>query len=265
MGVLGILEIAMVLYLTEWRKHFWTYVSDKNLEGFILYLGIFTGVALLLCVIVATATYTGTRAAIAWRQILNERAIKLQHINVENVTQRIQEDCSKYPDLVMTIGYGVLKATVYLVVFSIALCVEFNYIYLLLITAYAILATVVAKKIGNPLIKLNYQMQQTEATYRGNITAPNFKDCIMIQLSLARKLKHLQYFQSLYGQLGVVIPLIIIAPAYFTTAMLLGSLMQANSIMSTITDNMSYGINNFDVFNKLLSCHKRLKELGVLK
>ncbi len=263
--LLGILEITLVLYLTHWREVFWNYVSSKNIDGFITYLEIFTGVALLLCIIVATATYTGTRAAIAWRQILNERAMGLLHVKVENLSQRVQEDCSKYPDLVMNIGYGVVKALVYLLVFSVALCIEFNYMYLLLIMAYAIMATVIAKKIGNPLIKLNYKMQQTEASYRSNITAPNFKECIFIQLSLAKKLKHLQYFQSLYGQLGVVIPLIIIAPAYFTTTMLLGSLMQANSIMSTITDNMSYGILNFDQFNKLLSCRTRLLELGVLK
>ena len=103
-----------------------------------------------------------------------------------------------------------------------------------------------------------------EASYRADLTEINFRECIAVQFNLAKKLKHLQYFQSLYGQLGVVIPLIIIAPAYFTTGMLLGSLMQANHMMGTIADNLSYGINNFEVFNKLLSCHRRLKELTVI-
>lgn len=264
MGVLGILEISLVLYLTWWREIFWNYVAVKNMEGFIEYLIIFTVVALALCVIVASATYMSTRAAIKWREILNERAHVHKRSTIENVNQRIQEDCSKYPDFVMTIGYGVARAIAYLVVFSIALCAQFSWVYLVLIAGYAIIATGIAKSIGNPLIKLNYQAQQTEATYRNRLSAPNFKECLLIQLSLAKKLKHLQYFQSLYGQLGVVIPLIIIAPAYFTTTMLLGSLMQANSMMSTITDNLSYGINNFDIYNKLLSCRKRLKELGVL-
>lgn len=183
---------------------------------------------------------------------------------IENLSQRLQEDCSKYPDLVMIIGYGVARASVYLIVFSVTLIIEFNVYYLLLISGYAIIATGIARAIGHPLIKLNYQAQQTEASYRNKLSAPNFKECLLIQLRLAKKLKHLQYFQSLYGQLGVVIPLIIVAPAYFGSAMLLGSLMQANSIMSTITDNLSYGINNFDVFNRLLSCRKRLQEISVL-
>ncbi len=264
MGVLGILEISLVLYLTFWRKVFWDYVASKNLHGFIEYLAIFTCVALALCVITALATYMSTRAAIKWREILNARAHIYKRSAIENVNQRIQEDCSKYPDLVMVIGYGVVRAIVYLVVFSITLVIEFNVHYLLLIAGYAIIATVIARTIGHPLIKLNYQAQQTEASYRNKLSAPNFKECLVIQLTLAKKLKHLQYFQSLYGQLGVVIPLIILAPAYFGSAMLLGGLMQANSLMGTITDNLSYGINNFDVFNKLLSCRKRLQEIEVL-
>ncbi len=264
MGVLGVMEITLVLYLTFWRKVFWDYVAAKNLHGFIGYLAIFTGVALALCVITSLATYMSTRASIKWREILNERAHIHKKSTIENVNQRIQEDCSKYPDLVMVIGYGLIRAIVYVIVFSVTLYVEFNGVYLLLIASYAIIATGVARAIGHPLIKLNYQAQQTEASYRNKLSAPNFKECLLIQLSLAKKLKHLQYFQSLYGQLGIVIPLVIVAPAYFGTAMLLGSLMQANSIMGTITDNLSYGINNFDVFNKLLSCRKRLQEISVL-
>lgn len=263
-GFLGAIEIALVLYLTTWREIFWNYVAAKDLEGFILYLGIFTVVALCLCVITASATYLATKAAIHWRVKLNEKGLALKHLSMENTNQRIQQDCSDYPNLVVNIVYGVVRSIVYCVVFSIALSIQFTIMYLLLISAYAILSTYIARKVGHPLISLNYQAQQVEATYRNSLTVRNFCECLQVQFSLARKLKHLQYFQSLYGQLGVVIPLIIIAPAYFSTGMTLGSLMQANSIMSTISDNLSYGINNFDVFNKLLSCRRRLLELGVL-
>lgn len=263
-GILGSLEISLVLYLTHWREIFWNLVAAKDLHGFILYLGIFTVVALSLCVITATATYFSTLAAIEWRKRLNSKAMKLKLTKIENVNQRIQEDCREYPFLVLNIGVGIIKAIVFLIVFSIALSVTYSVIYLVIISSYAIVSTYVAKKIGNPLISLNYKAQQVEATYRNALSSPNFRNCLEVQFNLARRLKYLQYFQTLYGQLGVVVPLIIIAPAYFSTSMTLGGLMQANSIMSTITDNLSYGINNFDVFNRLLSCRKRLGELGVL-
>lgn len=263
-GLLGLVEIGLVLYLTYWREIFWNYVAGKDFQGFALYLGIFTGVALCICVVVATANYCNSRAAIKWRERLNAKAHLLKRSNIENVNQRIQEDCSKYPDLVLQIGGGVIKALIYVIVFSVALALKFSWVYLVLIIAYALIATGVARAIGNPLINLNYKLQQVEATYRNRLSQANFKQCILTQINIAKKLKHLQYFQSLYGQLGVIIPLLILAPDFFATAMTLGSLMQANSIMGTITDNLSYGVNNFDVLNKLLSCRKRLKEINII-
>jgi len=263
MIVLGILEISLVLYLTFWREIFWNYVSAKNSLEFLIFLGIFTVVALLLCFITSMSTYIGTLAAIKWREKLNLAAHNCNS-QVENTNQRIQEDCAVYPQLIVTILYGLLKSITYTIVFAVTLSVTFKISYLLLISIYAILSTLIAHRIGTPLIKLNYMSQQVEATYRNDLTLPKFRECIFVQLNLARKLKHLQYFQSFYGQIGVVIPLLIVAPDYFMTGMLLGGLMQANSLMSTISENLSYGINNFDVFNKLLSCRKRLKEIGVL-
>ncbi len=77
MGVLGILEISLVLYLTWWRKIFWNYISEKDLAGSIKYIIIFTIVALALCVVTALATYMSTRAAIIWREALNKKAYKM--------------------------------------------------------------------------------------------------------------------------------------------------------------------------------------------
>lgn len=264
MLLLGVSEIALALYLTYWRASFWTYVVAKNYLMFGQSLVIFTLVALSLCVITASATYAGSLAAIQWRKKLNEKALSKKNLKIENVSQRIQQDCSEYPTLVITIGWGLVKAIMYVLVFSISLIHEFSYIYLLIIAAYAILSTYIAKKIGNPLVSLNYQSQQIEATYRNTLEEPDFKGCLKLMLSLATKLKHLQYFQSLYGQLGIIIPLLIIAPAYFTGGMLIGGLMQARSLMETIGDNLSYGINSFDIINRLLSSRKRLKEMGVL-
>lgn len=264
MGLCNIVEIVLVLYLTYWRETFWNFVATKSLVGFTSYLAIFTGVALTLCIVVAMSTYFGLRAAICWREVLNSKAFGLKRTNIENVNQRIQEDCKKYPDLVIAIGGGLIKAIVYIIVFSITLVLNFSWVYLGLIMAYSILSTFIAQYIGYPLIKLNYKTQQAEATYRNTLTKISFTKCVKIQINLARKIKHLEYFQSLYGQLGVIIPLVIIAPKYFTTAMTLGTLMQANSIMSTLTENSSYGINVFKSFNKLLSCRKRLKEIDLI-
>lgn len=264
MGLLAIVEISLALYLTEWRHVFWDYVSNRNINGFTSYLLIFTGVALTLCVVSATTSYLGGLASIRWREKLNAKALQLHTSAIENSSQRVQQDCSDYPNLVVILGFGVVKNIVYCVVFSITLCLLFSYTYLLLLLAYAIVATLVAKIIAKPLIQLNYDSQQAEASYRNDLSTSRFNVCIDIMLSLARKTKRLNYFQVFYSQLGVIIPIVIIAPSYFAVAITFGALMQGVSIMGTILDNLSYGVNSFNDINRLLSCRKRLQELGVL-
>ncbi|MEI6183907.1 MAG: SbmA/BacA-like family transporter [Bacteroidota bacterium] len=264
LGLVNILEVLLVLGLTFWREHFWNAISTKDIHGFFFYLGIFAVLTLVLCFVTSSSVYFGTRAAISWREKLSALANKFKTSKIENVSQRIQADCFDYPNLCIVLGGGAFKAFLYVLLFSLSIIFNFNSVWLIWIIGYSILSTVIAHYIGAPLVHLNYKNQMLEATYRNSLTKLNFRKCIDIQLKLAKKLKHLQYFQSFYGQLGVIIPLLIIAPEYFSTTMTLGHLMQANSTMGTLSDSLSYGINTFDQFNKLRSCKKRLKELKII-
>lgn len=264
MCVLGLMEIGLALYLTEWRHTFWDIVAERKWHDFLSQIAIFTGVALILCFVSAYATYCGTLAAIQWRVKLNTKAFTVRESRIENVSQRIQEDCREYPNLMITVGYGTIKAVTYIVVFSISLILQFNWLYLCLILVFSTVGTVLARYIAYPLIHRNYEFQRVEASYRHTLCQTVFQECLIVMFGLAKKTKHLQYFQTFYGQIGVIVPLIIVAPAYFTYKLTLGGLMQASSIMSTILDNLSYGINTFGDINRLISCRKRLKELGVI-
>lgn len=260
--LLAILEISLALYLTFWRELFWNYVEHKDFHGFCVQIGVFTGVALLFCFVNAYAGYFTTMCAIKWREKLNKKAYQIIS-NVENGNQRIQEDCRDYPGLMLNVLFGFGKAVAYVVVFSISLAIHFNFIYLGIIVTYATVSTIVARRIAKPLLSLNYATQRAEATYRNDLSGVNFKNCIEIMLGMAIKTKRLAYFQTFYGQIAVVLPLIIVAPAYFGSALTLGALMQATGTMGTITENLSFGITSFNQINRLLSCKKRLKELGL--
>lgn len=264
LGLVNIVEVLLVLGLTFWREHFWNAISSKDIHGFFFYLGIFAVLTLVLCFVTSSSVYFGTRAAISWRKKLSILADKFKKSKIENIRQRLQQDCFDYPNLCIILGSGAFKAFLYIILFTLSIIFNFNTIWLFWIIGYSILSTVIANYIGKPLVHLNYENQMLEATYRRSLTKLNFRKCIDIQIKLAKKLKHLQYFQSFYGQLGVIIPLLIIAPEYFSTTMTLGHLMQANSTMSTLADSLSYGINSFDQFNKLRSCRKRLLEIGMI-
>lgn len=261
--LLGALEIALSLYLTTWREHFWNAISNRQGMDFIHQLIIFTGVALTICITSGASGYTLSLLSIRWRRILNAKALKASH-SVENANQRVQEDAMAYPDLMLGLSVGAIKALFYVIVFSVSLMCSYNAFYLVILFVYAMIGMAVTHYIAKPLIHLNYEQQRAEATYRNNLSITNFKDCVYIMLGLAKKQKHLTYFQQFYGQLGVIVPLLLIAPLYFTTSMALGSLMRFNSLGSTILDNLLYGVNSFGMLNKLISCRKRLKEIGII-
>ncbi len=262
--IFAALEISLALYLTFWREAFWNAVSQKQSLQFIQQLIIFTIAALIICFVSGFSGYLVSLTAIKWREQLNEKAFTVRELQVENMNQRIQEDCMAYPDLFLNLAFGTLKAMIYVVVFAISLILSFSWVFLGVLLGYSLVGTAITHYVAKPLISLNYQQQRIEATYRNNLSIDNFKDCIIIMLGIAKKQKHLTYFQQFYGQLGVIVPLLIIAPYYFTSVMTIGALMRFNSLSSTILDNMSYGISSFAMINKLVSCRRRLKEVGII-
>lgn len=259
---MAIIEIGLSLYLTVWREHFWNAIAQKESLEFIHQLSIFGGAALLICFVVGLSGYLVRLAAIEWRKSLTAKIGKVP--DILNANQRVQEDCRDYPDLVLRLSFDFVKSICSLVVFSVALVLAFSYIYLVILVVYCLIGTVIAHYIAKPLISLNYHSQQAEATYRNNLTISNFSDCVRIMFGLAKKQKHLTYFQQFYGQVGILLPILIIAPFYFSSAMTIGLLMRFNSIAVTIVENTSYGINVFDQINRLISCRRRLKEIEVI-
>lgn len=264
--ILALCEISLALYLTWWREFFWQSIAEKQSLQFMQQLGVFTAVALTMCGLSGITGYLVSLTAISWREKLNKKALDITNcdLKIENMSQRIQDDCFSYPDLYLNLLFGLGKSLVYITVFSVALLLSFSYYYLLLFITYALVGTWLTKKIASPLIKLNYESQRAEATYRNDLTINNFNDCIRIMLGLAKRQKYLTYFQQFYLQLGVVIPLIVIAPLYFVSGMTLGTLMRFNSVGSTILENTSFGISSFAMINKLIACKKRLKEAQII-
>src|SRR4051812_13199551 len=131
--IFAIIEISLSLYLTFWRDHFWTAVSNKQSLEFIKQLGVFTGVALCICFTSGISGYLVSLSAIKWREKLNNNALDVTDCDhrIENLNQRIQADCWDYPTLVLNLGFGFCKALSYIIVFCVALALSFSWLYLI--------------------------------------------------------------------------------------------------------------------------------------
>ncbi len=130
----------------------------------------------------------------------------------------------------------------------------------------AIAATWITHLIGRPLVALNFRQERVEADFRfqaarlreygeqialldgerverANLMG-RFKHVVENWLALTNRQKKLTWFTAGYGQASVVLPFLILAPAYFTNAtMKLGDLTQTAGAFSRVQDAFSFFVD----------------------
>ncbi len=262
--LLLLLDASGSLYIGLWRESFWSSISNKNLNLFIYYLVIFTIVVIILCIVNGLLGYLSTRYSILWRSELTNKALTSNFKSIEGGEQRVQEDCLAYPTLSCSLTIGLLQCLLAIGTGLYVILRVLTFKFILLSIGYSALSTLIAMKIARPLIKLNYDNQVAEAAFRKTVKIDRYLICSYVNLQIANKIKHLNYFQSFYNQITVVIPFVLLAPMYFSGALGFGLLMQQTSSIRDLITNSSYILNVFDSINKWLSCRKRLKELKIL-
>lgn len=272
--ILLLLDCVLAAYIGWWRDPFWNAVAHRDVYTFIRYIAYFSIVALTDCFITGYSSYISNIISLNIRTKLTKKAFKLEnHYEIEGGAQRIQEDCFKYPALLIQLISGLLRSILMIVVFSVIVITQVGSFYLIVPILYSIIGTGLAGKIAYPLIKLNYINQACEAKFRHvlqervRFSENRKKPYIEVHrnnFNLFLYTKYLNYFQSFYNQVTVVIPYIALSFLYFTGKIVFGVLMQAASAMTEIINNMSYIINSFSDINKFLSCRKRLREIGII-
>lgn len=217
----------------------------------------------------------------AWLADETHYRMRLKGDEADNPDQRIAEDIRSY--IAQTIGLflGLLNAVMTLGSFAVILWVlsgDFSFTlfggswdipgYLVWAAfAYAALGTVIAHLIGRVLVKLNFDQQRFEANYRVDLVRvrENGEQIALMQggpverkrllsrfghvvhnywgIMIAQK--RLTWFTAGYGQLSMVFPLIVVAPAYFTGAIQLGQLMQTASAFGQVQGSFSFFITSY--------------------
>jgi putative ATP-binding cassette transporter len=104
---------------------------------------------------------------------------------------------------------------------------------------------------------------ESVAFYRGEkAEALGFKErfarVIQNFWQLMRRTKLLNFYVNGYGQLAIIVPLILAAPQYFAGAMALGGLMQTVSAFGRVQDALSYFVDSYDTIAQLAAVIRRL-------
>ena len=143
----------------------------------------------------------------------------------------------------------------------------------MLLFLYAVVGTILSKIVSKKLVNLEYQQQGKEADFRKKITYavdnnsifPTLDEIKINWRQLAHQNKLLQFFQSGFGQIGVILPYIMLIPLFLAKKILLGGLFQVAGAGNTVLDSLSVLVNSRQLLVELTMCTRRLKEMEVNK
>ena len=214
--------------------------------------------------------------------------------DTDNPDQRISEDINQFVSLTLQLLIGILKQITTLGAFGVVLWnlsgaftvpiggrefVIYGYMFWFSLL-YSVLGTIGVHFVGRKLIGLNFDQQRYEADFRFNMMrvrensesiafyrgeqpesvgfAERFAKVIKNYWQLMRRTKILNFYVNGYGQLAIIVPLVMAAPQYFAGTMTLGGLMQTSSAFGRVQDALSYFVSVYDTIAQLAAVIRRL-------
>jgi vitamin B12/bleomycin/antimicrobial peptide transport system ATP-binding/permease protein len=236
-----------------------------------------------------TARYLG-----GWLNEANHYRMQLLGDAADNPDQRIAEDTQRFVEQTLALGIGLLSAVVTLASFIAILWNLSNEAPLHLFgkdipipgylvwgaLIYALLGTLLTHLIGRPLVHLNFQQQRLEADFRFNLvrTRENAEQIALLRgepvermrllsrfglvvnnwLGIMQRTKKLTAFTATYSQVSVIVPYVLIAPAFFAEKIQLGGMMQTVNAFSSVQDALSFFIASYRTLAEWQSVVARL-------
>jgi putative ATP-binding cassette transporter len=236
-----------------------------------------------------TARYLG-----GWLHEANHYRMQLLGDAADNPDQRIAEDTQRFVEQTLALGIGLLSAVVTLASFIVILWDLSNEAPLHLFgrdilipgylvwgaLIYALLGTLLTHLIGRPLVGLNFQQQRFEADFRFNLvrTRENAEQIALLRgepverarllsrfasvadnwLGIMQRTKKLTALTATYSQVSVIVPYVLIAPAYFAEKIQLGGMMQTANAFSSVQDALSFFISSYRTLAEWQSVVARL-------
>jgi putative ATP-binding cassette transporter len=192
------IELSLVLInvlLNQWNNRFYNALQEKNWEGFVTEIGIFSVLATFYIGLSVYQLYLNQWLQIRWRRWMtshylgdwlhsaNHYRMQLRGDAADNPDQRITDDVKLFVEQTLSIGVGLLSSIVTLASFVVILWglsataplhilgAEFEIPGYLVWGAliYAIFGTALTQWIGSPLVNLDFQQQRFEADFRFNL------------------------------------------------------------------------------------------------
>jgi len=292
--LLTIVLVGFDVAFNYWYNYFYNALQAYNVHASVRLLFFFFILAGINIVVAVYRYYLSQLFALRWRRWLTEQLLsrwlskrgyyylETFDVKTDNPDQRIQEDVNGLISNSISLVVGLVSAVttfpafVYILwtlsgVLTIplgALGTVHIHGYLVWVgLLYNLIGTLITFKIGRPLINLNFEQQQREATfrfsaidlrshaeqvalYRGedhqkSILNFHFLRVLQNWYAIILRQKLLLWFTGGFNQLAVLLPLLVALPNYFGKVFLLGGLMQSIRAFTSVQDSLSYLVNAY--------------------
>jgi putative ATP-binding cassette transporter len=274
-------------------RNFMSAIQERNGPEFIhqalLYVGVFAGST----VVAVTARFAEERLGLLWRDFVTRRAIALYLANgtyyhldasgdLANPDQRIAEDVRAFTVTTLSFVLMLLNSSFTMIGFSGVLW-SISPLLFVVSVLYAAGGSAITILLARPLVKLNYDQLDKEASFRaellqvrqqaesiffgrreGRHTArlldrldslvDNFRQITAIN-------RNVGFFSTGYNWLIQIIPILIIAPAFMSGKIEFGVITQSAMAFSTLVAAFSLIVSQFQSISNFAAVVARLSSL----
>ncbi|SDH52307.1 ABC transporter ATP-binding protein/permease [Nonomuraea jiangxiensis] len=302
---LTILTVRLSVLISYALNDVFTALGRLDAQAFWSSIALFA--ALAACYVAGSLTnyLLAQRFTIHWRTWLTDHMIsdwlqgqayhRSQFVTepVDNPDQRIQEDVQQFAEQSYSLSMGSVDAALRLVSFTAVLWglsgpvpvlgFQVPRAMVLLSYVYVLVASLIAFRVGRPLIRLEFLREGLSASFRyalirlrdhsENIAfyggerveraalATRFTAVIANAWTIALRRLKLQGFNDSVTQLAQVFPYVIQAPRFFAGAITLGDVTQTADAFGQVHDSLSFFRNSYDSFAGYRAALDRLTAL----
>ncbi|HEY4067215.1 MAG TPA: ABC transporter ATP-binding protein/permease, partial [Burkholderiaceae bacterium] len=290
--LLSIASVRLDVVFSYWNNGFYDSIQSMKQDAFWFFMKVFGLIASLMVLQALIAYFVAQAFEIHWRSWMNDRLTddwladdafyRAQFVAApgDNPDQRIQVDIGSFVNSTRTLALGAVSSIVSLVTFTAILwglsgplpiagvVVPRGMVFLVYL--YVLIASVVAFRLGRPLIRLSFMGEKLSADFRyalirlreyaENIAfyhgeanerqtlAQRFAAYIANLWAIVFRTLKFDGFNLVVTQTAVVFPFLIQAPRFFSGAIKLGDVIQTAQAFGQVHDALSFFRNSYDGF-----------------
>ena len=272
-------------------RDFMTALAEKNLPEFNKALLLYLGAFVVATPVSVFYSFIRKKLGINWRLWLTTHFLgkyfanrAYYHVNddknIDNPDQRISQDISSFT--VTSLGFlSILFFSLVQLISFVGILWTISVTLVLVLVAYAVIGTVVTMFFGKRLINLNFQQLRREADFRyglvhirDNVESIAFyrgedreknqvKERLREAIGNLRMLigweRNLEFFTKGYEYLILVLPIVVMAPLYFSGQIKFGVVTQAESAFVQVLGALSIIVSQFEQLSNFAAGITRLE------